>query len=57
MVVGHPSDKILEFAKQERVKLIVMGTTGLTGISKIRAIGSVARTVSERAKCPVMLIH
>lgn len=57
VVVGHPSNKILEFAKQERANLIVMGTTGLTGISKIRAIGSVARTVSERAKCPVMLIH
>ncbi len=57
VAVGHPSKKILEFVEQERADLIVMGTTGLTGISKIRAIGSVARTVSERAKCPVMLIH
>jgi nucleotide-binding universal stress UspA family protein len=33
-----------------------MGTTGLAGISKFKAIGSVARSVSEKAKCPVMLV-
>lgn len=57
VVIGHPGDKIIEFAEEERANLIVMGTTGLTGISKVRAIGSVARRVSERAKCPVMLIR
>jgi nucleotide-binding universal stress UspA family protein len=57
VVIGHPGDKIIEFAEEERANLIVMGTTGLTGISKVRAIGSVARRVSERAKCPVMFIH
>jgi nucleotide-binding universal stress UspA family protein len=34
-----------------------MGTTGLSGLSKIKAIGSVARSVSEKAKCPVMLVR
>jgi nucleotide-binding universal stress UspA family protein len=34
-----------------------MGTTGLTGIKKIIAIGSVARNVSEKAKCPIMLVR
>ena len=33
-----------------------MGTTGLGGLSKI-VFGSIARNVSEKAKCPVMLVH
>lgn len=41
-----------EFANEEQVDLIIMGTTGLTGISR-----SVARAVSEMAKCPVMLVR
>ena len=37
------------------IHIIVMGTTGLRGISKIKALGSVARHVSEEAECPVLL--
>jgi nucleotide-binding universal stress UspA family protein len=55
--IGYTADKIIEFANEEQVDLIIMGTTGLTGISRIKALGSVARTVSEMAKCPVMLVR
>lgn len=55
--IGYTADKIIEFANEEQVDLIIMGTTGLTGVSKIKALGSVARKVSEMAKCPVMLVH
>lgn len=34
-----------------------MGNARRKGISKIIAIGSVARNVSERSSCPVMLVH
>jgi len=54
---GDPSDKILEFANKHQVNLIVMGSIGLTGFSRIKALGSVARSVSERAKCPVMIVR
>lgn len=54
---GYPSDKILEFANKHQVNLIVMGSIGLTGFSRIKALGSVARSVSERAKCPVMIVR
>ena len=57
VTMGLPADKILEMAIDENVELIIMGTVGLTGVSKIKALGSVARNVSERAKCPVMLIR
>ena len=54
---GYPSDKILEFANKHQVNLIVIGSIGLTGFSRIKALGSVARSVSERAKCPVMIVR
>ena len=54
-VVGYPSDVILREAEKDNVDIIVMGTTGLRGISKIKALGSVARHVSEEAECPVLL--
>lgn len=55
--IGLPADKIMETANEEKVDLVIIGTTGLTGVSKIKALGSVARNVSERATCPVMLVR
>jgi nucleotide-binding universal stress UspA family protein len=57
VTIGLPADKIMDMATEENVDLIVIGTTGLKGVSKIKALGSVARNVSERAKCPVMLVR
>ena len=56
VIIGIPADEIIKVADDENIDLIVMGTTGLAGISKFKAIGSVARSVSEKAKCPVMLV-
>lgn len=55
--LGKASDKIVEFIKSEKIDLVVLGTTGVSGISRIKTLGSVARNVSERASCPVLLIH
>ena len=57
VTIGRPANRIIEFAVNEKVDLIVMGTSGLKGISRIKALGSVARGVSERAPCSVMLVH
>ena len=57
LLVGNPSEKIIDFANQEKVDLIVIGNVGLSGISKVRALGSVSRSVSERASCPVLIVH
>ena len=57
VTIGLPADKIMEMATEENVDLIVIGTVGLKGVSKIKALGSVARNISERAKCPVMLVR
>jgi nucleotide-binding universal stress UspA family protein len=54
---GHVSGTILEFAKQQKIDLIVIGNVGRSGLSKIRTLGSVSRAVSEKATCPVLIIH
>jgi nucleotide-binding universal stress UspA family protein len=54
---GHVSDTIIEFAKKEKVDLIVIGNVGRSGISRLRTLGSVSRSVSERASSPVMIVH
>lgn len=57
ILIGHAVEKIIEFANQEKVDLIVVGSKGLGGISRIMALGSVSRIVSEKASCPVLLVH
>ena len=55
---GDAANEIVKFVKENQVDLIVMGSRRLEGMSKIVvALGSVARKVSERASCPVMLVH
>jgi nucleotide-binding universal stress UspA family protein len=57
LVTGHISNPIIEFAAQEKIDLIVIENVGRSGISKLKTLGSVSRIVSERAPCPVMIIH
>jgi nucleotide-binding universal stress UspA family protein len=56
VLIGDPSNEIIKFANDEKVDLIIMGTTGLGGFSKF-VFGSVVRKVSEKAECPVMLVR
>jgi nucleotide-binding universal stress UspA family protein len=51
------ADKIIEVGQEENVDLIVIGNVGLGGLSKLKALGSVSRAVSERATRPVLIIH
>lgn len=56
--VGDPTGQILEFAGERNIDLIAMGSRRLEGVSKaVLALGSVARKVSERATCPVMIVR
>jgi nucleotide-binding universal stress UspA family protein len=57
ILTGQISDTIIDFAAKEKTDLIVIGNVGRTGISRIKTLGSVSRRVSERAHCPVMIIH
>ncbi len=57
VAVGSPAEKIVEFAKDEGVDLIVIGNVGHGRLSVLRTIGSVSRAVIEHAGCPVMIVH
>jgi len=52
MVTGDPAGEIVKLAEQEHVDMIVMGTHGRTGFSRM-LMGSVAEQVVRRAPCPV----
>lgn len=52
-IVGHPADALVDYAKDKNIDLIVMGTHGRTGLSRL-LMGSVAEAVVRRAPCPVL---
>ena len=54
---GNISQEILDFAKKKRATLIIIGSQGLAGISKLKTLGSVSRKVSELAHCPVLIVR
>jgi nucleotide-binding universal stress UspA family protein len=56
ILYGSPVEKIIEFAHREKVDAIVIGNIGLSGFSKLKVLGSVSRSVSERAGVPVMIV-
>ncbi len=55
-LTGAPADAIVDFATANDVDLIVMGTHGRRGLSRI-LIGSVAEAVMRQASCPVITIR
>jgi universal stress protein A len=54
-LVGHPADALVDYARDNSIDLIVMGTHGRTGLSRL-LMGSVAEAVVRRAPCPVLTI-
>ncbi len=53
---GHPVDVILEVAKELEVDVIVLGTHGRRGLSRL-LLGSVAEAVVRRASVPVVTVR
>lgn len=52
---GNPSDVILEKAAELDVNLLIMGSHGKKGLSRL-IMGSVAETVVRKANCPVLIV-
>jgi len=52
---GQPTERILSHAKASTAGLIVMGSHGRTGISRLR-LGYVAEDVVRSAECPVLIV-
>jgi universal stress protein A len=56
MVEGNPVDKIIEYAENNSADLIVMGTHGSSGLTRL-LMGSVAESVTRKAACPVLTLR
>lgn len=54
--LGDPRDVILETAEAQHADLIVIGTHGRRGLSRL-VLGSVAENVIRRATCPVLAVR
>lgn len=53
---GRTSAKIVEYAREQDIDIIVMGTNGRSPIMR-GLLGSVAERVMRHAPCPVLTIH
>jgi nucleotide-binding universal stress UspA family protein len=54
---GTPVEKILEFAAEKKFNLIIVGSVGWGEMTKSQTLGSVARGIVERARCPVTVVR
>lgn len=56
VVTGDPAGKIVDYANEHEVDLIVVGNHGRTGATRV-LLGSVAEAVSRRAAVPVTIVR
>ena len=52
---GDPAETIVKLAKDEEIDLIVIGTHGRGGLTRL-LMGSVAEVVVRKAHCPVLAV-
>lgn len=55
LLAGEPAEQIDAYAEHHDIGMIVLGTHGRTGLSRI-IMGSVAEKVVRGAKCPVLVV-
>jgi nucleotide-binding universal stress UspA family protein len=55
LLVGDPAAAIVDLAERENADLIVMGSHGRKGLTRL-LMGSVAEAVVRKAKCPVLTV-
>ncbi|MFQ5970478.1 MAG: universal stress protein [Nitrososphaerales archaeon] len=54
---GDVTTKIIEAANKMKVDLIIMGSIGLSGVKRLKTLGSISRRVSENVPCPILLVR
>jgi nucleotide-binding universal stress UspA family protein len=52
---GHPADEIVKLANEAKYDLVIMGSTGRSGLPRI-LLGSTAETVARRVDCDVLTV-
>jgi len=53
LTMGDPAAEIVRIAEEEKPEMIVMGTHGRTGLTRL-LMGSVAEAIVRRSPCPVL---
>lgn len=56
LLTGNPAEQIINFAKNKKPKMIILGAKGLRGTFRI-FLGGVAQQVVEFAPCPVLIVR
>ena len=56
LLEGDPAEMILKLAEDVNADVIVMGTHGTTGLTRL-LVGSVAESVMRKAPCPVLTVR
>jgi len=56
LLLGNPSEEILNFSKKKRVDFIVVGSLGKGMLSRV-LLGSVSTSISQRADCTVIIVR
>ncbi|GLB60971.1 universal stress protein [Cytobacillus sp. NCCP-133] len=52
---GEPEEKIVQYANENSIDMIIMGSRGLNPFQSM-ILGSVSHKVMKRATCPVMVV-
>ncbi|GEC89270.1 universal stress protein [Brevibacillus brevis] len=55
IIIGDPGPAIVEYANNEKVDLVVIGSRGLNAFQEF-VLGSVSHKVVKRVQCPVMVV-
>jgi universal stress protein A len=56
LLIGDPAAELLRFAAERFAELVVVGTSGRGGVSRL-VLGSVADRVVRQAHCPVLVVR
>ena len=56
LLKGNPAEKIVDFAEEQEVDMVVVGSLGKSGIERF-TIGSVSEKVVRNAKVPVLVVR
>jgi nucleotide-binding universal stress UspA family protein len=55
LLMGEPAQAVVDFAREKDVDLIVLGTHGRSGLTRL-VMGSVAEAIVRSAHCPVLTV-
>lgn len=56
LLEGHPAEEIIKYAQENEIDLIVLGTLGKTGLTRL-LLGSVAENVLRHSPVEVMVVR